>query len=300
MNATHPLQTDTSPCFLCGVASQTVLWRENGYEGIQCHCGMLYTNQAARFRPVDPIRDHHPPRFYSGPATFKATWVARHCPGKKLLEVGCGEGHFLRAARGRGYDVAGLEPNPALAHLARQHDIPVVESFLEESSLQPGSYDVVYHCDLLAHLSEPVMALKKRAQLLTPGGALCFEAGLLGGVSPAWYRLIGTIGLGQHLWLYSDRALKMLLVRAHLEVVEIKYFGLSAQVIGGKILGVALKRVVAPLLRIIADGNAGAASDGIAALQSMLESFLRYRIGSLIPHIGPQTVFVVARPAKNV
>jgi Zn ribbon nucleic-acid-binding protein len=34
-----------SKCFLCGEASEQVVWNEDGVEGLCCECGMVYTNQ---------------------------------------------------------------------------------------------------------------------------------------------------------------------------------------------------------------------------------------------------------------
>src|SRR5215470_16483909 len=102
-----------SACFLCDKTSETVIWREEGIEGLLCDCGMVYTNQfTCRTRP-ELTREYHPQSFYALPAALKAGWVARHCPQGRLLDVGCGAVFFLAAVRELGYDVLGLEPNPA-------------------------------------------------------------------------------------------------------------------------------------------------------------------------------------------
>jgi len=130
--------------------------------------------------------------------------------------------------------------------------------------------------------------------LLSPTGVLCFEVGLLGGISPSWYSLVGSVGLGQHLWLYSDRAFKNLMQKAGLEIVRIQYFGLAPQVIGGKILGILSKRVLRPTLQTFShDGG-----DRAQRSKASGENFLRYRVGALLPHVGPQTLLVVARPMR--
>src|SRR5271154_5624453 len=84
-----------SKCFLCDEASEKVVWTEAGVEGLLCRCGMVYTNQSAYLPPANPVKEHHPGCFYSLPGAFKATWMARHCPRGRLLEVGCGAGFFL-------------------------------------------------------------------------------------------------------------------------------------------------------------------------------------------------------------
>ena len=281
-----------SKCFLCDEASDQVVWKEDGIEGLLCRCGMVYTNQPNIREPLDLTREFHPDYFYSLPAEFKAAWVARNCPRGRLVEVGCGPGFFLAAARSRGYEVIGLEPNLAYDGRLRQLGIPIVHEFVEDNSLPRHSFDVVYHCDLLVHFPDPIRSLAAMCDLLSPTGVLCFEVGLLGGISPSWYTLVGKIGLGQHLWLYSDRAFRNLMRKAGLEIVRIQYFGLAPQVIGGKILGVLNKRLLGPALQTISRDGAERA---MRSNQSCV-NFLRYRAGALVPHIGPQTLLVVAKP----
>jgi SAM-dependent methyltransferase len=282
-----------SECFLCGKASEEVVWTEDGIEGLLCGCGMVYTDQAAVLEPLDSTREFHPDCFYSLSAEFKAAWVARNCPRGRLVEVGCGAGFFLAAVRSRGYEVIGLEPNLAYDLQLHRLDIPVVHELVEDNSL-PRRFDVVYHCDLLGHFADPLRSLDAMCALLSPTGVLCFEVGLLGGISPYWYTLVGKIGLGQHLWLYSDRAFKNLMRKAGLEIVRIQYFGLVAEVICGKILGILTKRLLVPALQTISRDGAERA---LRAKQSCV-NFLRYRAGALLPHIGPQTVLVVAKPTN--
>ena len=283
-----------SQCFLCAQTSDRVIWEEDGLEGLLCRCGMVYTNQAIIHEPTDLTKEFHPNHFYSLPAEFKAAWVARNCPGGRLVEVGCGAGYFLAAARSRGYEVTGLEPNPAFSEQLRQFGISVAREFVEHNSLSKHSFDVVYHCDLLAHFPDPVQSLSAMCQLLSPTGVLCFELGLLGGIPRYWYSLVGRIGLGQHLCLYSDQAFKNLMLKAGLDIVCIRYFGLAPEVIGGKIIGVLNKRLLTPALQMISRNGA----DHATRVKQSSIHFLRYRAGALLPHIGPQTVLVVAKPTN--
>ena len=282
-----------SACFLCNKASDTIAWREDGIEGLICECGMVYTNQFTNWQPAEPTREYHPQHFYSLPAAFKAAWVARHCPRGRVLDVGCGAGFFLAAIREHGYEVLGLEPNTAYDDDLAGKGISVVHEYVEETFLPKHSFDVVYHCDLLAHFPDPIRSLNAMCELLIPNGVLCFEVGLLGGISPSWYRLVGRIGLGQHLWLYSDLAFRGLMQKAGLDLVRVQYFGLAPDVVGTKFFGVLSKRVIAPAWQTFSKNG----RERTVAAQRSVSNFLRYRVGSLVPGVGPQTLLVVARPA---
>jgi SAM-dependent methyltransferase len=288
-----------SKCFLCDEVSEKIVWREKGFEGRLCRCGLLYTNRHGRDTLVDPTLDHHNREFYSAPAKLKAVWMARNCPPGRLLEVGCGEGFFLKAARAQGYVVCGIEPNPLRAQqVSEELGVQVEQAFLEDSRLPPASFDVVYHCDLLVHFPDPISQLRRMATFLRPGGVLCFEVGILGGLSPNWYRLIGGIGLGQHLWLYSNRAVKTLFTKSGLVVQKIQYFGLAPEVLLGKVSGLVNNHALRPLLNLARPLGILPPPEATEKLQRSTLNFLRYRVGYVAPRIGPQTLFVVARPDK--
>jgi len=59
--------------------------------------------------------------------------IGRPPAGAKVLEVGCAEGHFLDAARKRGWEVCGVELSPvATASARRRFGLQVFEGVLDE------------------------------------------------------------------------------------------------------------------------------------------------------------------------
>jgi SAM-dependent methyltransferase len=283
-------------CAVCDRVSTLVVWRENGYEGRACPCGTVYTTPPPG-DDIDPTADGHPESYYAVPARRRVRWIQRSRPGGRLLEVGCGEGHFLAAAQAAGYDVAGIEPEPGrAARAAARLDAPVECALLESSRPGRAEFDVVYHCDLLSHFADPVAALRKMEAFLGPGGVLAFEVGLLGDIAPRWYAMIGTIGYPQHRWLYSARSLRSLLARADLEPARTQHFGLAP---GTLFLGGV--RLLAHRYRRIRGAAYGPGPVGRTSLGQFLgrsESFWRYTAGRIAPRVGPATLFVIARPRR--
>ena len=291
-------------CAVCDRTSTRVVWQENGYEGRACACGTVYTTPPPPPEAVDPTVDGHPDSYYAAPAARRVRWIRRRHPGGRLLEIGCGEGHFLAAAQAAGYDVAGVEPHPGRARRAANRlGAPVECARLESCRLGEARFDVVYHCDLLSHFADPEAALRTMVEFLRPDGVLAFEVGLLGGIAPWWYPLIGTIGYPQHRWLYSERSLRMLLARADLELTHAAHFGLAPGVLF--LSGVrSLARGVRQLRG--ATGRAGITrraerSDAtprvsLTRLVDRTQSFWRYTAGRLSPRLGPATLFVIASP----
>ena len=294
-------------CVVCGQTSDRVVWEENGYQGRMCECGTVYTSPEPAPGIVDPRNDHHSDAFYSTYALFKARWVHRHRPNGRLLEIGCGEGHFLHAARSLGYDVAGVEANPIRARRVRDWlGIEVRCSLLEELEWQGASFDVVYHCDLLSHFADPVGALQKMSRLLAPGGMLIFEAGTLGGLHASWYHVVGELGFPHHRWLYSEESLRHLLKSAGLDVLGMRHFGLAPAVATRRSRLLAarflhdVRKIIRSFTKPASNGTPGPVQKQCNMLCDSIEQFIRYRIGRIAPRIGPATWLIAARPRPEI
>lgn len=127
-------------------------------------------------------------------------------PGK-LLDIGCGDGSFLLAARQRGWQVQGTEFNP---REARQKGLDVVTG-LDEI---PGTavFDCVTLWHSLEHLCDPVTTLKKIRGLLSPTGSLLIAVPDIDGIQA---RLFGRrwfhLDVPRHLYHYSKRSMQALL-----------------------------------------------------------------------------------------
>jgi SAM-dependent methyltransferase len=129
----------------------------------------------------------------------------------RLLDVGCGEGIFLQAARERGWDVAGTELSTQLPH---RRDFPIHASIADAGS----GYTCVTLWHSLEHLRDPRAALTEVAAALVPAGTVLIavpnaqgaQARLFG---PRWRHL----DVPRHLFHFGVRSLEQLLSRSGLE-----------------------------------------------------------------------------------
>jgi SAM-dependent methyltransferase len=92
-----------------------------------------------------------------------------------LLDVGCGIGNFLLAAREAGWEVAGIEVSAKAAAIARRRGLDVETTRLEESRRPPGMFDAVTLWDVIQHLEDPVGAMRAVHEKLRPGGVVFLE-----------------------------------------------------------------------------------------------------------------------------
>jgi SAM-dependent methyltransferase len=292
-------------CLICGESAGRRMFHKGGYEGRICSCGLVYLSPPPPLDAVDPTIDLHSDFFYALPAAMKVRWLARSHSHGRLLEVGCGEGFFLEAAKAQGFEVAGIEPHQARAQrVAERLGVDVECALIERSQAPPRSWDVVYHCDLLSHFADPDAALRRMTELLRPNGVLFFEVGLHGKILPYWYRSLSDNSFPEHRWLYSDEALRRLLDRCGLRIVRMKRFGLAPQVLLYQGASALLHWTGAlRYLRAAAEPSSPAigskASAQTRSLEAWWHNFMRFRVGAFAPAWGPQTLFVIAEPVSH-
>jgi SAM-dependent methyltransferase len=96
---------------------------------------------------------------------------------RRLLDIGCGPGFFLKTAIARGWDGHGIEPSRQAAAHARalcKEGASVTEGFFNgETAPMLGRFDAVNLTNVLEHVPDAALTLKRAADLLAPGGVLC-------------------------------------------------------------------------------------------------------------------------------
>lgn len=99
--------------------------------------------------------------------------LATHKPfagGQCLLDVGCGTGWFLRAAKERGYVVSGFEFSAALARFtAASVGCRVYDSDLGAITAR---FDFITLFDVIEHVPQPLQTLREVRSTLKPGGVV--------------------------------------------------------------------------------------------------------------------------------
>jgi 2-polyprenyl-3-methyl-5-hydroxy-6-metoxy-1,4-benzoquinol methylase len=142
--------------------------------------------------------------------------IRRHLPRRaRLLEVGCGSGEFMTAAKGE-YQVWGLDLSPFAIDKARAANPDCAANLhcgtLEDQAHDAGGFDAVAAWDVIEHVWEPRVFLAQMKRLLKPGGMIFLSTPNAGSpVARAMGRRWAFMTPPEHLCLFRRDSLARLL-----------------------------------------------------------------------------------------
>jgi len=145
-----------------------------------------------------------------------------------ILDVGCGDGSFLRYAQSEGWRVAGTDIR--LAAGARAMSCPLWEGQLQEIDFGGRRFDVVRFNQVLEHTQNPLLELARSRELLNAGGIVFVSVPNIAGLSPRLKSAQSRFHLKRkrwrhyaalhHLWFFSTDTLQRLVEHAGLRVLH--------------------------------------------------------------------------------
>lgn len=144
-------------------------------------------------------------------------------PGARVLDLGCGKGHFVRACMDAGLDAEGVDlSDTAVRHAVEQLKVRATCGQFAEIRPSLGRFDAITFWATIEHLPDPIGMLREIHQALEPGGYLFLDTGIgddrLDRMLPGcvqWY------DPPQHLFVFSEQGMRQALSRAGFEIVEL-------------------------------------------------------------------------------
>src|SRR5260221_5267017 len=137
--------------------------------------------------------------------------------GKRLLDVGSGNGEYLNRMQNLGWSVEGTEFDPKAADFARKkYGLEIHVGDLIELSLAEGSFDVISLNHVIEHVYDPEQLLLECKRILAPGGRIVL-------LTP------NTQSLGHKLFRKDWRGLE---IPRHMAVFSVDNFGMLIDRVG--------------------------------------------------------------------
>ena len=167
-------------------------------------------------------------------------WIADNVPtGSRILDWGCGTGHFSDFLSQRGYDVTpyGFDPPDFLIHVSS----PAAQRFVQATTnvslpFNSESFDVVTSIGVLEHVREfrgtEAQSLKEISRVLRPSGLFfCFHLPN----QYSWIELVSSmVGKWHHRYRFTRADIDDLCSAAGLEMTECARYGFLPRNIVGR------------------------------------------------------------------
>ena len=293
-------------CLLCG-GSETELLESTGqfgwdtYVSICKNCGLVFLNPRwtkedyANFYATEYDQYY---RFNESEATekeqrkAKAVWrrLSHHASRSftTALDIGCGLGwnlHYLRQ-QSPGLAIAGIEPSDICAdHFVKKIGGELIARDVDSDwhLANQERFDLIVFRHVLEHLLDPIAALKKVSQALSPEGLLYIAVPDMmhpdGSLQDFWYRCV-------HTYYYSRTTLSRLAAQAGL-------------------VPVVVREENSELWAIFEKGDAAQAAAPVSVYQEQLEAVHAYQrkrwLRSMILRLKPRRVSaLIPKPVKNL
>ena len=138
---------------------------------------------------------------------------------KRLLDVGCGTGHFIDYCQQHGWQVNGVEPNDIARTQAEDKTKIIIQHDLSE--IVDASYEVITLWHVLEHLPDLEQTMNQLKSLLAPGGVLIiavpnFDAYEATVFDEYW----AAYDVPRHLYHFNRKALAQLSKKHGLKIVR--------------------------------------------------------------------------------
>lgn len=179
-------------CNICGSCDYELLFnRSDNVFGeqtiIKCkNCAVVYTYPMP---DEDSLSKHYDGHFFTEKFDFigsgkiwerfyrlNLAYIEKQTMKRRILEVGCGLGHFLNVAKRRGWDVQGVELSKFAADYAvNKFNLKIHNHSIKELSFPDNYFDVVVLWATLEHLVDPFKKLCEINKILSPGGLLALS-----------------------------------------------------------------------------------------------------------------------------
>ena len=229
----RPEMTSPRSCPSCGGRKYQEIFVKEGFPHLQCEdCHMVYVapilNEEALLKLYEEEESWTEVLFSQEQMEldkkkfqYGLELIEVYRESGDILDVGCGPGFFLEAARNSGWQVSGIEMNEQCVARLREQGILIHTQPLEEADLTAASCDCVSMWEVLEHLREPRVALTHIHRILRPGGLLLICVPNFGSlVNRILHEKAGTFGGQSHLNFFTDHTLTRMQEAVGFEVAE--------------------------------------------------------------------------------
>ena len=140
---------------------------------------------------------------------------------KKMLDIGCGTGAFLKTAKDNGWQVSGIEPNEKARAIANESCHDSVFDVEELELIKSESFDVITLWHVLEHLPNLEQQVSSFKKLLKPNGTLVIAVPNFKSYDALYYKNYwAAFDVPRHLWHFSKESISKLFKKENMKVIK--------------------------------------------------------------------------------
>lgn len=144
-----------------------------------------------------------------------------HAEDKKLLDVGCGTGDFLKVAQDDNWMVTGIEPNEKARAIANEKTNQSVFEIEQLLKFENQSFDVISLWHVLEHLPKLEDHIAVFESLLKPNGRLIIAVPNFKSYDANYYKHFwAAYDVPRHLWHFSQTSIAKIVQKKNMKVIK--------------------------------------------------------------------------------
>jgi SAM-dependent methyltransferase len=250
--AISSLATEAVRCNLCGANEPEVIYAEvphiytAGTQVVRCRqCGLVYLTPRLKHLADNFAMDEtYLYKFYlpyyqqmglltnegmvapEANRAFHASYLDRmrpYCQTNRVLDVGCGIGLFMVAARQDGWDAYGVEPaGPLSIYGQSRFGLSIIQGELAMAGFPHRHFDVVTLWAVTEHLLDPLTVLRTVYQLLRPGGLLLLNVPNWDSMARHTLEVDWEMFVTDHFYYFTRTTMGTLIQRAGFRILQLE------------------------------------------------------------------------------
>ncbi|MGD8512925.1 MAG: class I SAM-dependent methyltransferase, partial [Deltaproteobacteria bacterium] len=189
----------------CGQARRAVLRHRYGYS---------HLDMPLLFRLLAPML-----------SVFRYRDAIPFVPSGRAIDIGCGNGKFMRTMNALGWHFEGVEFNSTAVDICRREGLKVFHGDLHEVAFEDNAFDLVSARHVIEHMPDPGDFVAEIVRILKKGGRLVIRTPNSQALGRQWFGKYWYANeVPRHLVLFNPGSLRMLTERHGLRLITEKLF----------------------------------------------------------------------------
>lgn len=207
-------------CLLCKNSNLEILKNYQKDYLVKCQdCSFVFSNQAPSQEELDKVYSNysrnqgHPTLISQEKIQKRAQSLMNLKPLQTVLDIGCGDGHFLSSFQKLGVKTYGTEFDEFSASTAKKNGAIILDGGLMPEPLNDlKGFDAIIFTEVIEHINNPETVLNHFYKILSPGGLIFMTTPNFASIEryalgPEW----GMICYPEHISYYTPKTLNQAL-----------------------------------------------------------------------------------------